>query len=69
MRFRSSLSGAQLTVGGTALDVLFLGAQGVFVGLDQLNARLPRSLAGRGSVNVVLVVDGKPANIVTINIK
>ena len=69
MRFRSSLSGAQLTVGGTALEVLFLGGQGVFVGLDQLNARLPRSLAGRGQVNVVLVVDGKPANVVAINIR
>jgi uncharacterized protein (TIGR03437 family) len=69
MRFRSSLSGAQLTVGGTALEVLFLGSHPVFVGLDQLNARLPRSLAGRGEVSVVLVVDGKPANIVTINIK
>jgi len=69
MRFRSSLSGAQLTVGGTALEVLFLGSHSVFVGLDQLNARLPRSLAGRGEVSVVLVVDGKPANVVTINIR
>jgi len=69
MRFRSSLSAAQLAVGGTALEVLFLGGQGGFVGLDQLNSRLPRSLVGRGSVNVVLVVDGKPANVVTINIR
>jgi uncharacterized protein (TIGR03437 family) len=56
-------------VGGTGLDVLFLGSLDVFVGLDQLNARLPRSLAGRGQVNVVLVVDGKPANVVTLNIR
>jgi hypothetical protein len=31
--------------------------------------RIPRSLAGRGEVNVVFTVDGKTANTVTINIR
>jgi uncharacterized protein (TIGR03437 family) len=69
MRNRSSLSAAQLVVGGTTLGVEFLGNQGSFVGLDQLNALIPRSLIGRGQVNVQLTVDGKPANVVHINIR
>ena len=40
-----------------------------FAGLDQVNLLLPRSLAGRGDVDVALTVDGKAANIVRINIK
>ncbi|MGH9855169.1 MAG: hypothetical protein ACREBD_35500 [Blastocatellia bacterium] len=37
--------------------------------MDQVNLRLPRGLAGRGEVNVVLTVDGKTANTVRINVK
>ena len=47
----------------------FAGAQGGFVGLDQANVRIPRSLAGRGDVDVVLTVDGQPANVVRVNVK
>ncbi len=37
-----------------------------FEGLDQLNiGPLPRSLAGRGEVEIVVTVDGKVANVVT----
>jgi uncharacterized protein (TIGR03437 family) len=57
------------TIGGTAVQVLFVGAAPGFVGLDQANLSVPRSLIGRGPVNVVLTVDGKPANTVTVNIK
>jgi uncharacterized protein (TIGR03437 family) len=49
--------------------VLFAGPQGAFVGLDQVNLRLPRSLAGRGEVDLALVVGGKPANVVKINLR
>jgi uncharacterized protein (TIGR03437 family) len=38
-------------------------------GLDQVNVQLPRSLAGRGDVDVVLTVDGKIAIMVRVNIK
>jgi uncharacterized protein (TIGR03437 family) len=47
----------------------YAGAQGDFAGLDQINARLSRSLIGRGEVSVVLTVDGKGANPVTIHLK
>jgi uncharacterized protein (TIGR03437 family) len=47
-------------------EVLFAGDAPGFVGLDQANVRLSRSLIGRGEVDVVLVVDGKTANNVRI---
>ncbi|MFN0109606.1 MAG: hypothetical protein ACKVZH_12185 [Blastocatellia bacterium] len=68
-RLRSSLSGVTVTIGGTAAEVLFAGAQGDFVGLDQVNLRLPQSLKGRGDVAISLSIDGKAANQVSINIK
>lgn len=69
IRNRASLSAVSASVGGTALPALFAGAQGQFVGLDQINLELPRSLAGRGEVDVQLSVDGKSANSVKVNIK
>ena len=51
-----------------AMQVLYAGPQSQFVGLDQVNVLLGRSLIGRGQVNVVLTVDGKVANTVTITI-
>jgi len=37
--------------------------------MDQANLRIPRSLVGRGEVDLVLTVDGKAANTVRVNIK
>jgi uncharacterized protein (TIGR03437 family) len=68
-RFRSSLSAVNATVGGTSVEALYAGPAPGFVGLDQSNLRLPRSLSGRGVVDVLLTVDGKPANTVTIQFK
>jgi uncharacterized protein (TIGR03437 family) len=69
LRFRSSLSAVTMTVGGANAETLFAGAQGGFVGLDQINLRVPRSLVGRGDVDISMTVDGKPANVVKVNIK
>lgn len=68
-RFRSSLSAVTATIGGMNVDALYAGPVDGFVGLDQANLRIPRSLAGRGVVDVALSVDGKPANTVTVQIK
>ena len=68
-RFRSSLAATRVTIGGIVSEVLFAGASEDFVGLDQCNIRIPRTAAGRGEVNVVLTVDGKTANTVTIHVK
>jgi len=68
-RFRSNLSSASVKIGGADAQVLFAGATPGLYGLDQINARLPRTLIGRGDVSIVLTVDGKSANAVTANIK
>jgi uncharacterized protein (TIGR03437 family) len=68
-RSRSSLGAVTVRVGGAEQQVLYAGETPGFVGLDQLNVRLSRSLIGRGEVDVVLTVDGRTANIVRVNIK
>ncbi|MBI1761256.1 MAG: hypothetical protein HYR56_07470, partial [Acidobacteria bacterium] len=69
LRKRSAQANVTATIGGTAAEVLFAGKQGGLAGVDQVNLRIPRSLAGRGDVDVVLTVDGIVANTVRINIK
>ena len=69
IRFRSTLSAVTATIGGEVSEVLYAGPAEGFVGLDQCNLRIPRTLAGRGAVTVNLAVDGKTANSVTIQIK
>jgi uncharacterized protein (TIGR03437 family) len=69
IRFHSGLSSLTATIGGADAQVIGAVAQGDFVGLDQANVRIPRSLIGRGAVGVVLMVDGKSANTVTISVR
>jgi len=69
IRFRSSLSSVIATIGGAYAEVSFAGAQPDFVGIDQVNVLLPRSLAGRGEVGALLTVDAQMSNRVLINIK
>ncbi|HKQ73839.1 MAG TPA: SBBP repeat-containing protein [Blastocatellia bacterium] len=57
------------TIGGVNAPVSFLGQQGFLVGLDQGNIFIPRSLAGRGDVDLILNAAGKPSNTVRLNIK
>lgn len=69
-RSASNLANVVLEVGGTTVPVEFAGAVSGLVGLDQLNSGpLPRTLAGRGSVNVVLTVNSKRANRVTLTMQ
>ncbi len=68
-RLRSSLPAVTVKIGGADAESLYAGLADGFVGLDQLNVRLPRSLAGRGEVDLVLTVDGKPANIVRVSFR
>jgi uncharacterized protein (TIGR03437 family) len=69
IRFRSALSAVSCAIGGVSASVEFAGKTEEFIGLDQINVRLPRSLAGRGEVDVVLTVDGKTANTVRVAFK
>ncbi|MFN7829560.1 MAG: BPSS1187 family protein [Acidobacteriota bacterium] len=68
-RRRSSLSGAVLKAGGADVPVVYLGPHSDLVGLDQLNALLPRSLAGRGQVELSLSVDGLSANVLRVSFR
>ena len=56
-------------VGGLEAALSYSGPQPSYPGLDQVNVLLPRSLAGRGDVEVRLSADGKEANIVRINVR
>ncbi|QQS47834.1 MAG: hypothetical protein IPM66_04030 [Acidobacteriota bacterium] len=62
-------SPASATIGDQPAEVLFVGAQGGFIGLDQINLRLDRSLIGRGEVEIQLSIDGRLSNPVTIRIQ
>jgi uncharacterized protein (TIGR03437 family) len=68
IRNPAGLSEVIAQIGGVKADVVYAGPQGGFAGLDQLNLRIPRALAGRGEVVVSLTLSGKSANPVTLNI-
>ncbi|HEX4947273.1 MAG TPA: hypothetical protein VFZ34_11440 [Blastocatellia bacterium] len=69
VRFCSDLKNVSATVGGLPMTVEYAGKQNQFVGLDQINIRLSRSLIGRGDVDVRLMIEGRAANVVKINVK
>jgi hypothetical protein len=59
-----SLSGDKWRDSGTAA-----GLQGAFLGLDQINVVIPSSLAGSGSIPIVLTANGQMANTVNVTIQ
>jgi uncharacterized protein (TIGR03437 family) len=69
IRWRRSIDLVHVTIGGEVADVLYAGWQLEYEGLDQVNVRLPPNLAGRGDVEVMLEVDGKQANTVTVRVR
>jgi uncharacterized protein (TIGR03437 family) len=68
-RERTALTAVTCRIGEIDAEVTFAGAQNGFVGLDQVNVRLPRTLAGRGEVDVVFRADDKAANTVRVQIR
>jgi uncharacterized protein (TIGR03437 family) len=68
IRGNGSLASVTCQIDGMNAEVLYAGAQGNFVGLDQVNIRLPRPLRS-GDLEIILTVDGKPANRVTLKVK
>lgn len=69
LRYRSNLSNVSVRIGGLDCQVTYAGVQPDYVGLDQMNIRIPRNLIGRGEVEIVVTVDNKVANTVTATIK
>src|SRR5262249_14112364 len=68
-RNRSSLSAVDVKIGGISAQATYAGPAPGLVALDQLNVRIPRSLMGRGEVDVELTVDGIAANKLKLIIK
>ncbi|HQR33553.1 MAG TPA: BACON domain-containing carbohydrate-binding protein [Blastocatellia bacterium] len=69
MRGFTDLSNVKATIGGVNAPIFFVGPTPGYVGLDQANMLIDRSLIGKGTVDVVLTIDGKVANTVSITIK
>ena len=66
IRFGGTIRAA---IGGQQMPVLGFAKSQEFVGLDQVNVDLLRTLIGAGEVDIVLTVDNKTANTVTVNIQ
>jgi uncharacterized protein (TIGR03437 family) len=69
LRNRSALEAVTVRVGGVAVQPSYVGAQGGFVGFDQVNLALPRSLGGRGELTIEMTVDGLIANAVSVAVR
>jgi uncharacterized protein (TIGR03437 family) len=69
IRARASIAGVRFLIGNQETEILYAGPQGVYPGLDQVNVRLPRSLTGAGIIETNLLVDGKAANTVQLQIR
>jgi uncharacterized protein (TIGR03437 family) len=63
IRGRSSLAGVQVRIGPNSFfPAQYAGAQPTFPGLDQVNVRLLRVLAGSGETDLEIVMDGQSSN-------
>ncbi|MBK6795687.1 MAG: hypothetical protein IPG76_02500 [Acidobacteria bacterium] len=69
IRFRTSSSNVRASVAGIDAEVLYAGVQNDFVGLDQINLVLSRTLAGKGECEVKITIDGMDANPVRLIVK
>jgi uncharacterized protein (TIGR03437 family) len=69
IRHNTALTAVSVTIGGTTVAVDYAGPQGEFAGLDQVNVQLPPTLRGRGTVDLQLTVDSKPANTVQLRFR
>lgn len=64
---RHSLNPVFAAVKGISIPVAYAGPQSQFPGLDQINiGPLPTSLAGAGTTDLIVTVDGVPANSVQL---
>jgi uncharacterized protein (TIGR03437 family) len=68
-RLRSALETVTCNIGEVSAQVFYAGTQGGLAGLDQANVALPRSLTGRGEVDLKMMVEGKNTNPVRVSVK
>jgi uncharacterized protein (TIGR03437 family) len=55
-----------VTIGGADCPVTYAGAAPGFVGLDQINCKVPAGLAANSSAAVVVSSGGRTSNLATI---
>jgi hypothetical protein len=65
----ATIGGTQVSLAGQAAQVLDVGPQGTYPGLDQINVVLPASLQGAGSVSITLTAGGVTSNAVNISVQ
>ncbi len=59
----------EVTIGGLPTMASFAGLAPFFVGLGQVNVRVPENVPGGNNVPVTLTVDGVASNVVTIAVE
>jgi uncharacterized protein (TIGR03437 family) len=64
---RAAKATIKITIGGRNAPLLYAGAQGGFAGLDQMNTQIPADVSGL--VDVVISINGKPANTVKVRVR
>lgn len=64
---KASTSSVRITIGGREAPVQFIGAQGGYAGLDQINTQIPAGVSGLADVTVS--INGKVANTVKLRIR
>jgi uncharacterized protein (TIGR03437 family) len=69
IRGRNSAFTATVGIGGMPVAADYAGSQGSLAGLDQVNVLVPRSLSGRGEVEIVMTVDARITNTVRVGIR
>lgn len=65
-RGHNGLGSLSATIGNVPAQVLYAGPQNEYPGLDQINILIPKSLRGRGQVDLRLRVNGVPSNVVRL---
>lgn len=68
IRKHAPAGAVKVYVDDTVVEALYAGPQGIYPGLDQVNAPLAGSLAGRGEVDVRVGVEGRMSNRVRIHL-
>ena len=69
LRHRNANGRVTARLNGTEVPVLYAGLQPYFVSLDQVNIQIPKSLRGKGVIDLNLNIDGKNANTVQISVQ
>ena len=69
LRNRTSQANVSCEIGGVTIPVEYASDAPGFIGLDQINIRIPNSLDNRGEVDLVIIADGKRSQTVRVNIQ